>query len=67
MAIEHAPRSEHKMSYEQAEIYAFMCNHDGKRGWRLPTFNEFVDPNTWYKDAEITKRKWFVAPVRDIK
>ena len=66
MAIEHGPRSPDKMTYDQAQLYCFMFSHNGKKGWRLPTFHEFIDADSWYQDAEITKRKWFVKPVRDV-
>ena len=65
--ITQGPRSTEKMTYEQAQMYCFMFKHDGKSGWRLPKFNEFIDGDVWYQDAEITKRKWFVRPVKDIK
>jgi hypothetical protein len=65
--VEHGPRSENKMTYDEAIMYCFWFTYNGKKGWRLPTFHEFLDGNSWYKDAEITKRKWYVKPVRDIK
>ena len=65
--VEHAPRSNEKMSYEQAQLYCFMFSHNGKKGWRLPTYREFIDGDSWYKDAEITKRKWYARPCREIK
>lgn len=64
--VEHAPRSDHKMTYDEAIMYCFWFTHNGKKGWRLPEINEFIDHTTWYRDAEITKLKWYCRPVRDI-
>jgi hypothetical protein len=55
------------MTYDEAIMYCFWFSHNGKKGWRLPTYREFIDGDSWYKDAEITKRKWYARPCREIK
>ena len=34
--------------YEEAQMYCFMLEHNGTRGWRLPTEREYdVYPEIW--------------------
>lgn len=62
----HGPRSTEKMTYEDALFYCFWFSYEGRKGWRLPTFYEYIDGEAWFKDAEITKRKYYCRPVKDI-
>ena len=75
--IEIAPRSETRMTYDEAILNLFMCNHDAKKDWRLPDEYEYYYGNareieaSWYKDREIEyihdQSTWHLTPVRDIK
>ena len=41
--IERAPEEYHKtLTYEEAVLYCFSLNIDGKTGWRLPSKEELV-------------------------
>ena len=62
--IERAPKSEFKMSYEDALMYCLFYEYQGKRGWRLPTADEFQESTSWYANEEQSKRKYFCSPVR---
>ena len=56
--IEIAPRSETRMTYDEAILNLFMCNHDAKKDWRLPDEYEYYYGNareieaSWYKDEK---------------
>lgn len=73
--IEIAPDEYHVMgSYYESVIYCFQLEIDGKRGWRLPTFEEWRDHYSicgWFEDRisfypEDKDLHWFIIPVRDI-
>jgi hypothetical protein len=38
--IESAPSTTVNMNYEQAQMYCLFLEHNGKKGWRLPTLEE---------------------------
>ena len=76
--IELAPSSETRMTYDEAILNLFMCKHDNKKDWRLPTEYEYYYGGnareiqaSWYKDREIAYNHdvhtWHLTPVRDIK
>jgi hypothetical protein len=70
--IEIAPIDrELKLNYEEAMLYCFSLNIDGKIGWRLPTKNEWYDNDAlmgcWYIGRPTRLGNWLLAPVRDIK
>ena len=75
--IELAPEEyERVMPYDEAILYCFSLNIDGKVGWRLPTLNELkAELNVrdfWHGyDGEelIDFGKWqlWVRPVRDLE
>lgn len=61
-----------KCSYDEAVLYCFQLEIDGKTGWRLPTEEEYysydVIPNSWYLNDPSHRRSIYrVSPVRDIK
>ena len=68
--IEIGKASEFKMTYDEAVMYCFSLNINGKIGWRLPTIEEF-DCNgnfVWYlNDQSNRNNRWHVIPVRDLK
>jgi|LakMenEpi03Aug12_release.lakeMendotaPanAssembly.Ray.scaffolds.fasta_scaffold3690553_1 hypothetical protein len=70
MNIELAPESDLRMSYNDAILYCFSFNIDGKIGWRMPTFNEYLDTRAmgWYlhDDLRFGRDLYPVTPVRDI-
>ncbi len=66
---------ERVMAYDEAILYCFSLNIDGKVGWRLPTLNELkAELNVrdfWYKSdgeefIDIDKWQFWVRPVRDL-
>lgn len=80
MNFEIAPKStEIQANWNEARIYCFALNIDGKIGWRLPTKEELneiyrsdndfrTDGYYWYSDEDYPKPyRLFVRPVRDIK
>lgn len=67
--IEIAPTSENWLSYEEAVLYCFALNIDGKIGWRLPTDREFQNNcriRGWYLNEQCPE-PLPVTPVRDLK
>jgi len=69
-----APRSQNKMSFDEAQMYIFFCKHNGYKNWRLPTREEWETINGWEtpiwlveKDNVVTDKDWYVQPVRDKK
>jgi hypothetical protein len=70
MNIELAPEEYHiKCSYEEALLYCFSLNIDGKKDWRLPTFDEYVSAklHNWAMIQSFNRPgKRICKPVRDI-
>lgn len=69
--IEIGPISQESMSYDNAILYCFLFNLDGKIGWRMPTFNEYIESDAmgWYV-YDVSRHSndlYPVTPVRDIK
>ena len=61
-----------RMSFEDSKLYCFSLNIDGKIGWRLPTYVEYINIDGlggWYDDDEWKHKvdKYYVTPVRDLK
>lgn len=56
--------------YEEAQLYCFSLNIDGKTGWRLPTYDEWGDHHElygWFRGKIAGNRaKFTIIPVRDI-
>jgi hypothetical protein len=74
--IETAPKSVNRLTYDEAVLYCFMLEYNGKKGWRLPTEDEydtghyiFDDFRIWWETnySRANLGKWYVIPVRDIK
>ena len=69
--IEIGERTKFLMTYDEARMYCFSLNVDGKIGWRMPTSNEYMNgiPNSksWCIGRTSGNGKWYVTPVRDIK
>ena len=69
--IERAPEEYHKtLTYEEALLYCFSLNIDGKTGWRLPTLREIFTQGLygWYiGDDNVRNSHGKVMPVRDLK
>jgi hypothetical protein len=69
--IERAPEEYHKtLTYEEALLYCFSLNIDGKTGWRLPTLREIFTHTLygWYiGDDNVRNSHGKVMPVRDLK
>ena len=69
--IERAPEEYHKtLTYEEAVLYCFSLNIDGKTGWRLPTLREIFTQGLygWYSgDDNVRNSHGKVMPVRDLK
>jgi hypothetical protein len=79
LKLEIGPVSPINLTYDEAVLYCFSLEIDGKIGWRIPTYAEFNDfrcylsgvtPGNhccWYKDehvGESIKRR--VYPIRNI-
>lgn len=65
-----------RLTYDEAIMYCFSLNIDGKVGWRLPTLDEVGDAGLDYRDNNIIHSTWItwdpdrrytVRPVRDVK
>jgi hypothetical protein len=68
LKIEIAPTSNNAMSYDEAMLYCFILNIDGKIGWRMPTAEEYAHSVCgWFKGRITALSKLQVTPVRDIK
>jgi hypothetical protein len=73
--IEVAPIEYHTLlTRDEAIMYCFSLNIDGKTGWRLPTFEEYCTDalkghnGGWtLDDIHHFNIKWFCYPVRDLK
>ena len=69
--IEIGPISQESMSYDNAILYCFSVNIDGKIGWRMPTFYEYIELHAmgWYvyDDLRYSNDLYPVTPVRDLK
>jgi hypothetical protein len=70
MSIEIAEVSDKNFTYEEAVMYCFFFKIDGKRGWRLPTKQEYNSSNNiwgWYQDDERQHllTVYRITPVRD--
>jgi hypothetical protein len=70
LKIEIAPESDLRMSYNDAILYCFSLNIDGKIGWRMPSFNEYLDTSAigWYLHDVLRfgGDLYPITPVRDI-
>lgn len=80
MNFEIAPKeTEVKLNWDDAQLYCFSLNIDGKTGWRLPTKEEYnailnsendfrTDGYYWYSDEDYPKPyRLFVRAIRDLK
>lgn len=69
--IEVGERTTVEMTYDEAVMYCFSLNIDGKIGWRLPTEEEYYSNDyiygSWYVGRPTAYIVWYVTPVRDIK
>jgi hypothetical protein len=69
--IEIGPASSHAMRYDEAVLYCFILEIDGKIGWRIPTRDEHLASNAigWYvhDKAQHFGDLYQVTPVRDLK
>ena len=69
--IEIGPISPEAMCYDNAIMYCFSFNLDGKIGWRMPTRDEYLgsDASGWYVDdvSRHSNNLYPVTPVRDLK
>lgn len=68
--IEIGERTKFLMTYDEARMYCFSLNIDGKIGWRLPTTNEYMQHSKITESWHLSRKmglKWYVTPVRDIK
>jgi formylglycine-generating enzyme required for sulfatase activity len=70
--VEVAPRSENKMTFDEAQMYCLFCQHNGKKNWRLPTRHEWETIYGWEtpvwlveNDNVVINEMWYVQPVRD--
>jgi Protein of unknown function (DUF1566) len=45
-------------NWDDARLYCFSLNVDGKTGWRLPTINELIDVTYEIRDA-MDKDHWY--------
>jgi len=67
MSIEIAPEEyrKYELTWDEAKMYCFSLNIDGKVGWRLPTIDELIgirdtfyldfdDPSVWVWTIECT-------------
>lgn len=67
MAIDKAPISKLRMTYDEAVMYCLFLMYDGRTDWRLPTANE-IDGHAmfvWIQDDDTNRSlKWHVQPVR---
>jgi hypothetical protein len=70
LKIEIALVSDSRMSYNDAILYCFSLNIDGKIGWRMPTLDEYLGTSAmgWYLDDRCRFRGELhpITPVRDI-
>ena len=73
MRIEIAEVSDKLFTYEEAVMYCFFFEINGKKGWRLPTeheYNAYTNIWGWYQDDERNKpgdlQHYRITPVRDI-
>ena len=69
--IERSPEEYHKtLTYDEALLYCFSLNIDGKVGWRLPTLREIFKHKGlygWYTgDDNVRNSHGMVMPVRDL-
>jgi len=67
--IEIAPTSENLLTYDEAMMYCFVLSFNGKDGWRMPTYMEFIVYElglTWHLHSPY-RGPYKVTPVRDLK
>ena len=70
MRIEISPTTNKEFTYDEAIMYCFFLIIDGKKGWRLPTreeYNSSVKIWGWHQDdvRSSTSDLFKVTPVRD--
>lgn len=69
--IEIAPISKRYFTYEEASLYCLFFEHNGKKGWRLPTEDEYAHYGQiwgWYldDDRQYAGETYMITPVRDL-
>lgn len=74
--IELAPTSDKPMTYDEALMYCMFLEHSGKKGWRLPTVDEWlsevhIDVFVWRSHDEsdvgvLIDTMMYVTPVRTV-
>jgi hypothetical protein len=71
--IELGYESTKMMTYDEAVMYCFFYSQDGKKGWRMPTGDEYDEyyelARSWYQDDTLKDdpdETWLIIPVRDI-
>ena len=70
MSIEIEEVSDKNFTYNEAVVYCFFLEIHGKKGWRLPTKQEYNSSNNiwgWYQDDERQHllTLYRITPVRD--
>jgi hypothetical protein len=60
-----------KCTYDEALLYCFQLEIDGKRGWRLPAIEEYhtyskITAYSWYNGNLSSFSRCRCIPVRDI-
>lgn len=68
--LEVAPKSNNKLTYDEAVMYCFFLDFNGK-GWRIPAREEYIVHNDrlfgcWYEGREQKDKPLRVKPVRDV-
>jgi hypothetical protein len=65
-----APKTDNKMSYEEALLYCQFCNHNGYTDWRLPTLDEYLSIGMhnfcWWASSLYLNNRKYVIPVRSV-
>lgn len=68
--IEFAPRSEHRMTYDQAVVNALACSYNNHKDWRLPSIAEWsnygISAVCWFDDRSYFMDNFHLIPVRTL-